>query len=240
MTEVVLAKGVIKRLAKDVREITRNPLIEHGIHYVHNTDNILKGQALCVGSKGTPYENGYYLFEFEFPPNYPHAPPLVTYHTNDGKTRFNPNYYRNGKVCLSILNTWSGDQWSSCNTISSILLALCTVLNDKPLLNEPGIKEDNKDFTPYNKIITFANLSVAIGDMLEKNFVKVKFPELRKIMVDHFKENYNSIMEQVYRNVGDHDSIATTRLYGMTMWLDYSNVGVRLTKIYEGFVKELL
>ena len=76
--------------------------------------------------------------------------------------------------------------------------------------------------------------------MLEKNFVKVKFPELRKIMVDHFKENYNSIMEQVYRNVGDHDSIATTRLYGMTMWLDYSNVGVRLTKIYEGFVKELL
>ena len=32
----------------------------------------------------------------------------LTYLTNDGNTRFHPNLYRNGKVCLSVLNTWRG------------------------------------------------------------------------------------------------------------------------------------
>lgn len=28
--------------------------------------------------------------------------------TGGGKVRFNPNLYNNGKVCLSLLGTWSG------------------------------------------------------------------------------------------------------------------------------------
>ena len=48
----------------------------------------------------------------------------LNYLTNDGKTRFNPNLYRNGKVCISLLNTWKGEQWTSCQTIESILLSL--------------------------------------------------------------------------------------------------------------------
>ena len=83
-------------------------------------------KVLIFGPKDTPYENGYYLFKFKFPIDYPYNPPKVVYMTNDGKTRFNPNLYRNGKVCVSILNTWSGDQWTGCQTISSVLLTLCT------------------------------------------------------------------------------------------------------------------
>ena len=40
---------------------------------------------------------GAYMFEFTYPTEYPFVPPKVTYLTNDGKTRFNPNLYRNGK-----------------------------------------------------------------------------------------------------------------------------------------------
>ena len=56
-------------------------------------------------------------------------------------TRFNPNFYRNGKVCLSILNTWEGEKWSSCQSIRSILITLQMTMNETPLLNEPGIHE---------------------------------------------------------------------------------------------------
>ena len=39
-----------------------------------------------------------------------------------------------------VLNTWKGEQWTGCNTIKSILLILCSLLNDDTaLLNEPGI-----------------------------------------------------------------------------------------------------
>ena len=54
--DVVLSKDTIKRLAKDVREIMKNPLTNNGIHYVHDTESILKGYALIIGSKDTPYE----------------------------------------------------------------------------------------------------------------------------------------------------------------------------------------
>ena len=66
--------------------------------------------------------------------------------TCDGATRFHPNLYRNGKVCLSILNTWKGEQWTSCQTIRSILLTLITLFHNKPLLNEPGFTEKSSDF----------------------------------------------------------------------------------------------
>ena len=46
------------------------------------------------------------------------------------------NLYKNGKVCISLLNTWQGEQWSSCQNISTILLNLVALLNNTPLLND--------------------------------------------------------------------------------------------------------
>ena len=83
---------------------------------------MLVGYALIIGPKDTPYAYGNFLFKFLFPYDYPHTPPKVTYHTNDGYTRFNPNLYKSGKVCISLLNTWKGEQWTGCQTIKSILL----------------------------------------------------------------------------------------------------------------------
>ena len=79
--------------------------------------------------------------------------------------------YRNGKVCLSLLNTWSGEQWTSCQTIRTILLNLVTLFHNKPLLNEPGITEKYKYFKEYNDIIKYSNYNTAIVSFL-KNKIK--------------------------------------------------------------------
>ena len=71
--------------------ITKNPLSKDGIYYKHDETNMLLGYALIIGQKDTPYAYGNFLFKFSFPTNYPYSPPTVTYHTNDGLTRFNPN-----------------------------------------------------------------------------------------------------------------------------------------------------
>ena len=81
--------------------------------------------------------------------------------------RFNPNLYTNGKVCLSILNTWSGESWTSCQSISSILLTLSTILCKDPLKNEPGVQKSHADFDKYNYLVTYKNIEFAIFKILE-------------------------------------------------------------------------
>ena len=137
-----ISKETISRLLTDVKQIIKNPLSENGIYYVHDDTDLLKGYALIIGPSDTPYFGGNYFFQFKFPNDYPHSPPLVTFCTNGNNIRFNPNLYKCGKVCVSLLNTWTGEQWSSCQTITTVLLTLCTLLCKKPLLNEPGVTEN--------------------------------------------------------------------------------------------------
>jgi ubiquitin-protein ligase len=67
-------------------------------------------QALIMGSNGTPYGHGAYLFDIHFEDNYPNGPPKVNLTTTgNGQIRFNPNLYACGKVCLSLLGTWRGN-----------------------------------------------------------------------------------------------------------------------------------
>jgi ubiquitin-protein ligase len=119
--------------------------------------------VLIAGPKNTPYENGLFEFHIYLPTDYPNRAPLVLINTtNGGLIRFNPNLYANGKVCLSILNTWAGESWTACQTIYSLLLTLSSVLSANPLLNEPGIKEDHNDVHKYNYLVTYKNIEFAI------------------------------------------------------------------------------
>lgn len=233
--QIVLSKDTIKRLIKDVREIIKTPLTSHGIHYHHSKDDILCGQAMIIGPADTPYEQGYYFFDFKFPQDYPHKPPVVTYHTNDGITRFNPNLYKSGKVCVSILNTWKGDQWTGCQSISTILLALCTLLNNKPLLNEPGLSENHIDFNKYNKILTFMNFKVAMVQMMRAGHIKSKFPELYEIMEDDFVKNFDKIMRLVKKKYVERRFIFTS-VYNMSVVIEYSEVIDNLKLLYNDII----
>ena len=93
----IISKETIKRLACDIKRIIQEPLDSHNIYYKHDDNDILKGYALIIGPKDTPYAYGAYLFEFNFPYNYPYSPPKVIFCLSDGITRFNPNFYVNGK-----------------------------------------------------------------------------------------------------------------------------------------------
>ena len=164
-----IKKETISRLLKDVKYIIKNPLTENGIYYIHDDADIMKGYALIIGPSETPYFGGYYFFELNYPTDYPHSPPKVTYCTNGDNIRFNPNLYTSGKVCVSLLNTWRGDQWTSCQSINTVLLTLCSLLSSDPLLNEPGVSEKHADMKPYNEIIFYSNINIAVCDIVQKN-----------------------------------------------------------------------
>lgn len=224
---MTIAKETVMRLVKDVKELIKSPLTSHGIYYEHDEKDMLKGKAMIVGPKDTPYAYGYYLFEFKFPVNYPHSPPAVKFCTGDGITRFNPNLYKTGKVCLSVLNTWNGEQWTGCQTISSILLALCTVLNDAPLLNEPGVKKTNKDYENYNKVIAYKNIEVAILGTFKSPATLEHFSTFMESMKQHFINNYDAIIDKINKQLvenGEDKYIINTVLYQMSTVIDYKGL----------------
>ncbi|GLU23369.1 hypothetical protein SLE2022_393850 [Rubroshorea leprosula] len=98
-------------------------------------------RAVIIGAEGTPYHDGLFFFDVFFPSSYPQVPPNVYYHS--GGLRLNPNLYECGKVCLSLLNTWSGDKnemWiPGMSTMLQVLVSIqALILNQKPYFNEPG------------------------------------------------------------------------------------------------------
>ena len=232
----IISKETINRLLRDVKQIIKNPLTENGIYYIHDDTDMMKGYAMIIGPSDTPYFGGYYFFELTYPTDYPHSPPKVKYCTNANKIRFNPNLYTCGKVCISLLNTWKGDQWTSCQTISTVLLTLCTLLCDNPLLNEPGITINSLDLIPYNEIIQFSNLDIAICDLMnKKEGVYLPFFEnFYVFMKEQFMKNYDtllSIINSKHKMYGDDIKILKTGFYSMTIPIQYNNILTKITTI---------
>ena len=231
MSTISISKETIQRLLKDVKQLIENPLDEHGIYYVHDDEDILKGYAMIIGSENTPYFGGYYFFKFYFPNNYPFSPPKVIFCTNDGVTRYNPNLYICGKVCLSILNTWSGEKWSSCQTINSILLTLVSVLNEEPLLNEPGVLVINQQTELYKRAIYYKNIDFSICYFINRNNLDKEFLEFYPIIIENFIKNFPKLINFVENNINVKENIFT--FYKFYTKVDYEKLRLKLINIYE-------
>lgn len=226
MSEILISKENISRIIKDIRDIKKNPLEEHGIYYIHDEDNILNGYAMIVGPSNTPYQYGYYFFTFTFPSNYPYSPPIVKFNKNPYNTRFHPNFYRSGKVCLSILNTWRGETWTSCQSLSTVLLTLCSVMTENPLLHEPGISIRHKDNIPFNKIISYQNFNFSLIDVLNEKNLENKFIIFKNKIIESFKKNDNEILEIIdtYKKCYSEEYTASTGIYSMNCKINYNDI----------------
>jgi len=230
---ITISKETIKRLLKDVKEMIKEPLDNHGIYYKHDESNILKGYVYICGPKDSQYFGGCYFFEFTFPYDYPHQPPKVEFKTNDGQTRFHPNMYRSGKICLSILNTWKGDQWTGCQSIRTILLTIVSIMDTMPLLHEPGFTEKHFDVAKYNKIILFKNFDFAVNSMFLKDsrWCISPFNELFKVeMEDELKKNRADILSILEGKKDEPSENVRTGIYNLNIQINWKNT-------YETFCK---
>jgi ubiquitin-conjugating enzyme E2 Z len=232
----LITKETINRLLKDVKHIIKNPLTDQGIYYIHDDVDMLKGYAMIVGPSDTPYFSGFYFFEFTYPHDYPHSPPKVKYSTNGNNIRFNPNLYICGKVCVSLLNTWKGDQWTSCQSISTVLLTLCTLLCKDPLLNEPGVSKVHRDMKNYNKIIEYSNINIAVCSIVSKKegIYLPFFDNFYPYVKENFNKNYEKLIEFTENKMKEFNKsksndtnskiYLTTSYYSMNVCIDYEYV----------------
>ncbi|KAL1469896.1 hypothetical protein MTO96_040794 [Rhipicephalus appendiculatus] len=129
------------RAKRDIMDLLTDP--PPGVYIAPVEHNITAMNALVLGPADTPYEGGFFHFLVQCPPDYPIKPPRVRLLTTGaGRVRFNPNLYECGKVCLSILGTWSGPAWSPAQCIASVLISIQSLLSEKPYHNEPGYEKE--------------------------------------------------------------------------------------------------
>lgn len=162
------------------RELARvSDLSGGGIYYRQDPHILNRGIALIIGPPDSIYANCLLFFKFEFPHDYPFAPPKVEFLTNDGDTRFHPNLYIDGKVCLSILGTYSGPGWQSTMSLSMVLLSLKALLDNNPLRHEPG----------YENIPLTHNYALHYKEYVHHQIVKYTATELSKRVLLRYFEN---------------------------------------------------
>lgn len=190
----------MKRITKEKQRIEQESKeLEKGMRiFTVWGDEINKAVAMIVGPEGTPYQHGFYFFDVQFSDNYPMKPPYVNFKTADGRVRFNPNLYVEGKVCLSILGTWSGPSWTSSCNFRTVLVSVQSLLSDHPIQNEPGHeRESGVNDAAYTEIIRHENIAVAVVRMFKYTPEKFQIfrPTMRKFFLRHYEDHVKTLKE---------------------------------------------
>lgn len=193
------------RIKRELMTLCNDP--PYGLFVVPDESDIAVVHALITGPFDTPYEGGYFYFILRYPPNYPVQPPKVKLMTTGGgEVRFNPNLYKTGKVCLSILGTWSGPCWSPALSLCSVLISIQSILNEKPYHNEPGFEVEKLpgDVARYNDIIQHETIRVAVCGMVENDSGLTIPSSLHNIMQKTFLEYYDFYETVAQKNIHLH------------------------------------
>ena len=142
-----------------------------GIYVRSFEDRMDLYSVMIKGPRNTPYEDGLFFFDVQLSASYPKNPPKFHYHSYS--RRLNPNLYVDGKVCVSLLGTWSGQGSENWDPINSNLLQVLVsiqglILVNEPYFNEPGYASqkgttDGKKMSRvYNEMVILENLTSLI------------------------------------------------------------------------------
>lgn len=179
-------------------------------------------KALITGPCDTPYDSGCFEFHIFFPSNYPNCPPLVNLETTGGASvRFNPNLYNCGKVCLSLLGTWSGAEGENWNKDTSTLLQVLISVQSlifvaQPYYNEPGYERQmgtrtgEEQSKKYNE-----NIRLAAVEWAMLNQLRHPSPGFEKAIRTHFYLKREYVLKTVEQWLSEASPPAYSRLHAL-------------------------
>lgn len=230
-----------KRAMLDYKKYMESELKElNHIYCIANESNIFNFKAMIVGPKDTPYECGYYFFDITLPPNYPFECPSVKYYTQGDGTRFHPNLYTNGKVCLSILGTWAGPRWTAIMNLSSLLISIQGLLDDNPIRNEPGYEKESNTGTrasSYIQLLKYQNIKTSVIKMI--NDTPPLFTEFKPDMLEEFKLNYKYFDKYIKTKMNKNGNVINSGIYGLSTVLDIKTLESNIKDLKKKFKIEL-
>ena len=225
-------KKVLKRIMNiDMKCVVNSDLHDNGIYIEFDENDITRAKVLLVGPDDSLYQGGVLFFTVNFPTNYPFSPPVIKYHKGNN-VRIHPNIYVNGKVCLSILGTWSGPSWTSAMNITNVFITIQSLLDNNPLKHEPGYDTHghNKIYDNYNNIIKYNTIKSLIFNRLYSDNDLGEFNIFKNIIYQNFIQNKKMIEEKINSNISKKCMISVP-LYHISENINYE----QLDKIFKKF-----
>ncbi|KNZ75661.1 putative ubiquitin-conjugating enzyme E2 23 [Termitomyces sp. J132] len=138
------SKSFLSRLTKEYRVLSSSLPDTIIVRAYEDRADLLR--SLIIGPENTPYEDAPMMIDWKLDSNFPHSPPVAHFHSwTNGNGRVNPNLYEEGKVCLSILGTWSGDRDEIWSAARSSLLQAFVSIQGLVLVKEPWFCEPAYD-----------------------------------------------------------------------------------------------
>jgi hypothetical protein len=182
-----------------------------------------------------------FFFDIKFPQNYPEKPPSVTMLTINNKVRFNPNLYQCGKVCLSILGTWSGPSWKPIMNIRLVLTSIRSLMGEYPIQNEPGYentKPEHISSIEYNLYLIYHTYDIAIIDVLDSKY-STWSNYFKDEIKQEFEKNLNKIEDDLLSYQQIHERVPVQKqIYFMEKEiLDFNLLVEKFKKLKDKFKK---
>ena len=213
--ETFTSPDFMKRLTSEIKILNSSlPISETSSIFLRfDESNMSIMKFLIIPHPDTPYAYGCFEFDMYLPYNYPQSPPHVEIITTGGGTfRFNPNLYDNGKVCLSLLGTWSGtggETWSPNSTILQVLISIQSLIFcEEPYFNEPGYERDRnnakgKDLNDkYNEPVRYQTMKLGMLEQLRNPTFGFE---------DVIKNHFRIHKDKIFKKLNEWEKIATNK-----------------------------
>ena len=179
-----------RRLRKELMAIRKKP-IENIVATPLET-NILEWHYVITGTKGTPYDGGFYHGKLVFPKEYPLKPPGVLMFTPNGR------FKTNRRLCLS-MSDFHPETWNPMWSVSSILTGLYSFMLDSA--HTHGSMEAT---TETRKQLAAASLAANCKDA---HFCRL-FPELVELHEARLQERADAAAADVTAKGGGEEEAA--------------------------------
>jgi len=191
-------KNFVKHVRKEIKLLQTS--LPAGITVKGYEDRMDLFSAMIHGPKNTPYEDGIFFFDFQLGCDYPTLPPschYISYCTD----RLNPNLYEEGKVCVSLLGTWSGkgtETWTPDSNLLQLLVSIQgLILVREPYFNEAGYEKQKgtqqgeENSRMYNEM--------AVLKMVQSMTKLVRNPSqaFAKEIMEHWRDNAGKLMTRL-------------------------------------------
>ncbi|KAH7885926.1 hypothetical protein F5I97DRAFT_1936882 [Phlebopus sp. FC_14] len=133
------SRNFLARLTKEYRALENSLPDSIVVRAYEDRADLLR--CLIIGPENTPYEDAPFVIDWMLDSNFPQSPPIAHFLSWTNGNGRGANLYEEGKVCLSILGTWSGDRTETWGAARSSLLQAFVSIQGLVLVREPWFCE---------------------------------------------------------------------------------------------------